>query len=126
MGPPHKVYVPPHPSPPITALSPRTCPPPIWGGTSPPPYHQGLGKTLVSVLSPICVLLFITTLSFPKLLFTLKFFSTMGFLLNCAKSNSFFFSGLKQTPLTVFSEVCTWQSKNLVFPEFFTGETAWM
>ena len=37
MGPPHKVYVLPHPSPPITALSPCTCP---------PPYHQGLGKTL--------------------------------------------------------------------------------
>ena len=46
MGPPpHKVYVPPHPSPPITALSPCTCPPHM-GGTSPPPYHQGLGKTL--------------------------------------------------------------------------------
>ena len=47
MGPPHKVYVPPHPSSPITALSPRTCPPHM-GGTSPPPYHQGLGKTLKS------------------------------------------------------------------------------
>ena len=46
MGPPHKVYVPPHPSPPITALSPCTCPPPYGGGTSPLPYHQGLGKTL--------------------------------------------------------------------------------
>ena len=45
-GSPHKVYVPPHPSPPITVLSPCTCPPHMGGGTSPPPYHQGLGKTL--------------------------------------------------------------------------------
>ena len=55
MGPPHKVYVPPHPSPPITALSPCTCPPPpIWGGTSPPPYHQGLGKTLARKFTQRC------------------------------------------------------------------------
>ena len=41
MGPPHKVYVPPHPSPPITALSPCTCP---------SLYHQGLGKTLYLII----------------------------------------------------------------------------
>ena len=33
---------------PITACPPVLVPPPIWGGgTSPPPYHQGLEKTLM-------------------------------------------------------------------------------
>ena len=35
-GSPHKVYVPPHPSPPITALSPYTCPPHMGGGDKSP------------------------------------------------------------------------------------------
>ena len=39
MGPPHKVYVPPYYCFVPLYLSPR------YGGTSPPPYHQGLGKT---------------------------------------------------------------------------------
>ena len=32
--------------PPYYCFVPLYLSPPIWGGTSPPPYHQGLGKTL--------------------------------------------------------------------------------
>ena len=68
--PPHKVYVPPHPSPPITALSPCTCPPPpIWRGTSPPPYHQGLGKTLQTLQSCRAFYLLICHVHLKKQLF---------------------------------------------------------